>query len=353
VERFDAAREIGERSLAAYRAEGNVLGVIFDSTNLALVEAASGRFAAARAAASEAAELAEQTGDVYLLGCNLPVLARLAAIGGREAEAGEQARRAIELAEKPGYEAIALEARWTLGLAELSAGRPDAAAAHIGPVMEALEERGVVEPSVVPAGGDYAEALIRSGADFEHSLARLEQVAAAVGRLWALAAAARCRGLLAGDDDFDARFAAAFELHDAGPSSPFERARTELLYGERLRRARRRVDARVHLRRAIELFDELGAAPWSEKARVELRATGERIPRRDPTAPEKLTPQELQIALQVAEGKSNREVAAALFLSPKTVEFHLTRVYRKLEVHSRAELVRLFAASQAPPAAVA
>src|SRR5207302_2039023 len=82
--------------------------------------------------------------------------------------------------------------------------------------------------------------------------------------------------------------------------------------------AKRRVDAREHLRSAIELFDGLGAAPWSEQARRELRASGASIPRRDPTAPEKLTPQELQIALQVAEGRTNRDVAAALFLSPKT-----------------------------------
>ncbi|MGH3084566.1 MAG: helix-turn-helix domain-containing protein, partial [Gaiellaceae bacterium] len=98
----------------------------------------------------------------------------------------------------------------------------------------------------------------------------------------------------------------------------------------------------------VELFDGLGAAPWSEQARRELRASGESIPRRDPTAPEKLTPQELQVALQVAEGRTNRDVAAALFLSPKTVEFHLTRVYRKLNIHSRAELVRLFSSERAP-----
>ena len=85
----------------------------------------------------------------------------------------------------------------------------------------------------------------------------------------------------------------------------------------------------------------MGAVPWSERARAELDATGETIPRRDPTAPEKLTPQELQIALQVAAGKSNRETAEALFLSPKTVEFHLTRVYRKLDLNSRAQLIRL------------
>ena len=113
----------------------------------------------------------------------------------------------------------------------------------------------------------------------------------------------------------------ALEQLDGLPT-PFERGRTELAYGERLRRANRRRDARSHLRSALETFDELGAAPWQERARAELRATGERVPRREPSAMEKLTPQELQIALRVAEGKTNPEIAGAIFLSPKTVEFH-------------------------------
>jgi DNA-binding NarL/FixJ family response regulator len=99
----------------------------------------------------------------------------------------------------------------------------------------------------------------------------------------------------------------------------------------------------VSCRPALATFEDLGATLWAGRARAELEATGEKIPRRDPTAPERLTPQELQIALQVAEGKTNRDVAAALFLSPKTVEHHLTHVYRKLDLHSRAELIRLFA----------
>ena len=149
------------------------------------------------------------------------------------------------------------------------------------------------------------------------------------------AVAERCRALVAGDDEFDARFARALELH--GSAWPFARARTELCYGERLRRAGRRVDARVQLRAALETFERLGARPWAERAADELRATGERIARRDPTAAEQLTPQELQIALTVARGATNREAGAALFLSPKTIEFHLGRVYRKLGLRSRAE----------------
>jgi DNA-binding CsgD family transcriptional regulator len=99
------------------------------------------------------------------------------------------------------------------------------------------------------------------------------------------------------------------------------------------------------LRAALTLFDELAAEPWTERARAELRATGETMRRREPEERDELTPQELQIALQVAEGKTNKDVAAALFLSPKTIEFHLKRVYRKLGVRSRGELIRRFAAS--------
>ena len=206
------------------------------------------------------------------------------------------------------------------------------------------------EPSVLPYAPDLIEAYARAGEReaATRELAKLAELASALDRRWALAAVARLHGLLGPDDDLDEHFGAALELHEQGAGSAFERARTELLYGERLRRAKRRVEAREHLRSAVELFDGLGAAPWSEQARRELRASGESIPRRDPTAPEKLTPQELQVALQVAEGRTNRDVAAALFLSPKTVEFHLTRVYRKLNIHSRAELVRLFSSERAP-----
>ena len=123
---------------------------------------------------------------------------------------------------------------------------------------------------------------------------------------------------------------------------PFERARTELCYGERLRRARRRAEARGQLHAALETFERLGAQPWANRARNELRATGETA-RRDRTASDELTLQELQVALRVAQGATNREAAAALFLSPKTVEAHLSRIYSKLRVRSRTELAHHFA----------
>jgi DNA-binding NarL/FixJ family response regulator len=124
---------------------------------------------------------------------------------------------------------------------------------------------------------------------------------------------------------------------------PFERARTELCLGERRRRAGRRVDARVPLRAALSTFEELGARPWADRARAELRACGETRARPEPGPLEELTPHELQVALVVARGATNREAAAELFLSPKTIDFHLRNVYRKLGLRSRAELARLLA----------
>jgi len=119
-----------------------------------------------------------------------------------------------------------------------------------------------------------------------------------------------------------------------------QRARTELLYGEWLRRERRRTDARIHLRAALEAFRSLGAAAWTERAEAELRATGETARRRDPSAVEQLTPQEFQIAGLVTEGLANKEIAARLFLSPRTVDYHLRNVFTKLGITSRTELVR-------------
>ena len=132
-------------------------------------------------------------------------------------------------------------------------------------------------------------------------------------------------------------FEDALEQHALTPDL-FEAARTRLLYGERLRRAGNRSAARPHLRTAIEEFEHLGARLWAERARDELAATGETARRRDPTTLDELTPRELQISLLLAAGKTTREAAAAVFLSPKTVEYHLRHVYQKLGIHSREEL---------------
>ena len=350
AERYDEGRSNIERLLHSRRAEGNVIAEMSLTRSLAFVDLWQGRFPAARAGAARSLAMAESIAVPNAIAFSLAILAWLAAVEGRESDAREDAARADDLAQR-GLGNTLLRARLqaTLGLLELGLARPLAAIEKLEPVAELAERHGVREPSVLPYAPDLIEAYARAGERQAalRELAKLAELAGALDRRWALAAVARLHGLLGRDDDLDEHFGAALELHEQGAGSAFERARTELLYGERLRRAKRRVVAREHLRSAIELFDGLGAAPWSEQARRELRASGESIPRRDPTAPEKLTPHELQIALQVAEGKTNRDVAAALFLSPKTVEFHLTRVYRKLNIHSRAELVRLFSSERA------
>jgi DNA-binding CsgD family transcriptional regulator len=350
LERYDEARSDIERALRSSRATGDVWAEMWKTTSLAFVDLLEGRFPAARAGAARSLGMAESIGVPGAIAFNLAYLAWLAAVEGRESEAREHAARANDLAQRGlGYLFLRVRLQATLGLLELGLARPLAAIEKLAPVADLVERHGVREPSFLPYAPDLIEAYARAGEREAamRELAKLAELAGALDRRWALAAVARLHGLLGQDDDLDEHFGAALELHEQGAGSPFERARTELLYGERLRRAKRRVEAREHLRSAIELFDGLGAASWSEQARRELRASGESIPRRDPTAPEKLTPQELQIALQVAEGKTNRDVAAALFLSPKTVEFHLTRVYRKLNIHSRAELVRLFSSERA------
>ena len=143
--------------------------------------------------------------------------------------------------------------------------------------------------------------------------------------------------MIAAEDAFDAPFAEALAYHKHTPDV-FETARTHLAYGMRLRRAGRRVDARRALREALEVFDDLGAIIWATLARRELEATGERVPPRAPLGPDTLTPQELQVCVLLAEGRTTREAAAALFLSPKTSEYHLRKAYTKLGIHSRPDL---------------
>jgi DNA-binding CsgD family transcriptional regulator len=210
------------------------------------------------------------------------------------------------------------------------------------------EEVGVHAVEAVPIP-DLVETYVRLG--------RIDEARAALARLraggsprFAGVLAARCAGFLAREDEFESHFQRSLQLHPEN-EDVFGRARTQLCFGERLRRAGRRAAAREQLRAALETFVRLGARPWEDRARGELRASGERLRRREAHEAEELTPQELRIALQVGEGKSNKEVGAAVFLSHKTVEFHLGRIYRKLGIHTRAELIRRFATERSLPVA--
>jgi DNA-binding NarL/FixJ family response regulator len=154
------------------------------------------------------------------------------------------------------------------------------------------------------------------------------------------ASVARCHGLLATGEQAIEHFSAALQHDDSG-QRPFERARTELALGEALRRQHRRSEARTHLRNAMEALERLGAAPWADRARAELRASGETARKRDPSTTDQLTPQELQITRFASEGASNPDIAAKLFLSRRTVEYHLHKVFSKLGVTSRVELTKV------------
>ena len=218
-----------------------------------------------------------------------------------------------------------------LGLLELGLDHPEAA---IVPPVTHPRDRGPRRHRRAQLRAwmpDLIESQIRAGLEGEArvTLAEFEAQAQRTGRRWALATAARCRGLLAPPETADAVFAEAHRLAAALPS-PFERARTELCWGERLRRDGRRVDARRHLHDALAGFEALGAAPWAEKAARELRSSGGRAQRGPRARSRELTAQETQIATMVAEGKTNKTIATSLFLSPKTIEFHLGHIYRKL-----------------------
>lgn len=170
--------------------------------------------------------------------------------------------------------------------------------------------------------------------------------AEATGQEWAAAVAEHGEALLADPDSAEAHFERALGHHEQAAKGgragrPFDRARTQLAYGEFLRRSRRRVDARTHLRAALETFEGLRARPWTERATQELRASGESVRKRDEAGDATLTPQERQVARLVRKGMSNKDVAAQLFVSPRTVDFHLRNVFTKTGVSSRGELAAL------------
>jgi DNA-binding CsgD family transcriptional regulator len=241
---------------------------------------------------------------------------------------------------------MAVHELWTLaalGDLELGLGHPEAAVLHYEEWDALLQSRGIEDTDLSPCP-ELAETYLRLGRvdDAATAAARHEESARAKGQPWALARAARTRGLLAPDEEFEREFDEALDLHERTPDS-FEAARTRLAYGARLRRAGRRVRARQELGEALETFDSLGAAPWSNLAAAELEATGETARKRDVSMRDQLTPQELQVALLLAEGRTTREAAAAMFLSPKTIEYHLRNVYRKLGVRSRPELAESMA----------
>ncbi|WP_374975261.1 AAA family ATPase [Microbacterium trichothecenolyticum] len=287
---------------------------------------------------AEAIRLAADTGQRTELAMSLAGLARLDSRAGRASECrahGEEARSQCAARDIHVGEAWVGHA---LGDLELSLGRPDAATKLFADLTKLLARLGLDDVDLSP-GPEYADALVRVGRREEAiTVANSSRSrAAAKGQPWALARGDRAMGIAAPDDEWDGWFDSALAWHGQ-TLDRFEQARTHLAYGERLRRAGRRVDARAQLRRALEDFSELGATLWRDHAATELSATGEHVRASSGSAVSDLTPQELQVSVLLADGRTTREAAAALFLSPKTVEYHLRKVYMKLGIGSRAEL---------------
>jgi DNA-binding CsgD family transcriptional regulator len=309
---------------------------------LARDQATTDAWLGAQASYEEAIRLSEETGQVVELAASLAGLAWLEARQGREQACRAHAEEARRRCAEHGLGLYGVWAEQALGDLALALGRPDEAVDAYRAQRAQMDALGFADVDISPAP-ELVEAYLRLGraTEAQEEMAAYVRAAEMKGQPWALARAARCRGLLAGDDGLDERFDEALAQHARTPDV-FETARTQLSYGGRLRRARRRVDAREHLRAAYDAFDRLGAATWADSAAAELAATGETARRRDVTTLDDLTPQELQIALLLADGKTTREAAAAVFLSPKTVEYHLRHVYRKLGINSREELAAAF-----------
>lgn len=343
LEEYDLARRLFTQMIDAARGQSALGYLAYPLAGLSELDFRTGNWAAAYAGAAEAIRIAEETGQHVTHAFGLVCLARVEAAQGREADCRAHAARSSEIAPIE-IDAVAAYGISTLGLLELGLGRSENATGLLEPLARQVRKRGLGEPAVVQWAPDLIEAYTRTGRteDAARELEEFERQAEETQRNWALAAAARCRGLLASDEEFEESFVRALDLHARTPT-PFEHARTELCFGERLRRSRRQTDAREPLRSALATFDGLGADPWAERARIELTASGEAARRTAPSASNQLTPQELQVALVVGQGATNREAGVALFLSPKTVEAHLGRIYRKLNVHSRTELARVLA----------
>jgi DNA-binding CsgD family transcriptional regulator/flagellar biosynthesis regulator FlaF len=309
-------------------------------------QAVTDRWAVAEATYREAIDLAREGGQQTGLVFGLAGLAWLQARRGQVQDCRDRAAEALRLCRELGIRLHEVWATAALGDLELGLGDAARAAVHYERQQRLLAELAITDADLSPAA-ELAEAYTRLGRDDEarEVAAAFATAAQAKGQPWPLARALRSQGLLAADADYPALFDQAIRQHAHTPDA-FETARTRLAYGERLRRARNRVLAREQLRAALDIFERLGAGPWADRANAELAATGETRMRRSPGTIDELTPQELQIALALAGGRTTRETAASMFLSPKTVEYHLRHVYQKLNIHSRDELARALAGQQ-------
>ena len=323
------------------RDQGALTALPVALNNQGACDVSAGRFDAARACFAERLEISMATGNPGVIGTTGMAEAYELVWRGRETDARRVAAVVASEATGAGRSAQSVWVQYCLAVLELGLANYQAA---LQCVLGALSDDAPFSALALP---DLAEAAARCGetGPAEVALGRLAERALAAGTPLALGLLARSRALLAGDADAEGLYEEAVKHLEQCRSVP-ELARAHLVYGEWLRRQRRRSDARRQLRTAHEMFTAMGAGAFAERARVELLATGERARQRTAETENELTPQEAQIARLVSQGESNRDIAAQLFLSPSTVDYHLRKVYRKLGVASRTQLARAMAADR-------
>jgi DNA-binding CsgD family transcriptional regulator len=337
----DAARDLFQEVLSAVKARNDAAGEAEALWYLSLLESRAANWEEADRYTTDSLDLWTQLGRVFPP-YEFPA-AIIAAHRGRIGDARARSQRAVARAEAEGIGIGSSGHNWVLGFVELSTGDAAAALPYLRRSYE-LRNAFMLEPAQRLELGDLLEALIALGEldEADEVLAEWQERADALDRAWALAILARCRALLlAARGDLEGAFTSfegALAEHARG-TDPFHHARTLLAFGRTQRRAKKRGAARTTLEDALARFEQLGAPLWAEQTRAELARVGGRAPSRG-----ELTEAEHRIARLVAQGSTNREVAAALFLTEHSVETALTRIYRKLGVRSRAELAHLLAA---------
>jgi DNA-binding CsgD family transcriptional regulator len=351
-ERFDRSQRILDRLVEHARNEAAMARLGYPLCVRAQLGFRRGHWTSAYADAEEAERTARETAQQSVLAYALQMRAEIEGAMGRSDEARKHAGEALELSRDTETPVFGPYARAALGAVSLAENDLD------GAIGEYEQARRDLVAIAVPAPGELfwtvelvdAHARKGDGDRAAAELAHLEGLVTAAHPPVNQAQLLRCRALVAAGEEGTELFARAIEAH-LESSTPFERARTELAYGERLRRERSRTDARAPLRAALETFERLGARLWAERARAELRASGASSTRGAVAVADVLTPHELQVAMIVARGATNKEAAASLFVSPKTVEHHLGQIYRKLDLRSRTELTALLSGqAEAAPA---
>ncbi len=342
------AEEVLRSTVESARALGRGADLCYALASLSDLHFRTDDWGQAFAEATEAVELTTDLGIRGDPGWALACLARVEAAMGAERASRDHLARAIGLARPRKVASAWAMATTASGFLELGLGDYARAAADLAQAAALMSGQGVREPCLLTWRPDFIESLARLGrlAEAREQLATLEAEASATGSRWAAAAAARCRGLL---EDAPRRAVARLEEAVAAAEAStgrFEQARTRLCLGEALRRARAQDAAQRQLREAHVTFELLGARPWAARAAALLTSAGVSAAGRPGPARVRLTPQELRVALHVAEGLSNQEVAARLFVSHKTIEVHLGHIYDKLGVRSRTSLARLVHAGE-------